>query len=160
MLESTIRKSLPGAELYPISVTDRSASLLPALGSGWYDLEIDHVWSGKGALLELPLPSQCKPRRCLVKIHFIAFGASSNRPVDVYISGNKGNSESINPLHITTALPQEVLVPLDSGETEITQHITIKVPAAISPKELQGSADERTLGIALLGIDLIETKTH
>ena len=106
------------------------------------------------------MSGQCQPRGCLVKISFFAFGASTERPVDVYISGNKGNSESINPLHITTALPQEVLVPLDSGETEITQHITIKVPAAISPKELQGSADERTLGIALLGIDLIETKTH
>lgn len=96
--------------LYPISVKDRSASLLPALGSGWYDLEIDHVWSGKEALLELPLPSQCKPGRCLVKIRFIAFGASTERPVEVYISGNKGNAESIKPLHITTSLPQEALV--------------------------------------------------
>ena len=104
------------------------------------------------------MSGQCQPRGCLVKISFFAFGASTERPVDVYISGNKGNSESIKPFHMTTSLPQEILLPLDSAET--TQSITIRVPSATSAKELQGSADERILGIALLGIDLIEMKTQ
>jgi len=143
---------------YPISVADRSVSLRHALGTGWHDLEVDGVWSGSEAGLMLPVPSECQSGRCRVKIHFSAFGASTNRPVDVFIRGNKENAESVHPIRIMTSLPQEVVVPLDSGES--TQCITIQVPSATSPNELQGSDDTRVLGIALHSIELIETRSQ
>lgn len=153
-----VKGQAPISELYPMSVADRSVSLQAALGTGWHKLEKKYVWSDKEAQLKLPVPKKCQTGRCSVKIYFSAFGVSNKRPVDVIVLGSEGNAESIEPIHITTSLPQEVIVPLDSGKS--AQLICFQIPAAISPKELQGSADSRVLGIALQRIELIETRSQ
>lgn len=122
------------------------------LKDGWYSVEKELVWSRSAAKLVLPVPSGCDERKCLAVLHFRAFGASAERPVSVSFStGSTG--ESWNETIIsTTAEDDEISVPLN--EKRGYEEISIVVPDATSPREIAGSADGRTLGIALLRAEL------
>lgn len=122
------------------------------LKEGWYAVEKELVWSQSAAKLVLPVPSGCDERECLAVLHFRVFGASAERPVSV--SFNAGSTgESWNKTIIsTTAEDNEISLPLN--EKRGYEEISIVVPDATTPREIAGSADGRTLGIALLRADL------
>ena len=70
---------------YPMIVSNKepSVALINALGTGWYDLEKDYVWSEADSLLKLPVPKVCKSGACSAVLTLKAYGAHEDRPVKV-----------------------------------------------------------------------------
>lgn len=143
--------------LYPVMVSASSAKVLPLLGDGWHDIESSHVWSGKSAELNLPVPEICKSKRCSALVEFGVYGASAARPVEIYIETVVG--QDVRKTYMVNVLSGEaVKISLDLHDAPI-QVFRIVIPSATSPKELQGRADGRILGISLRSIDLLVEKT-
>ena len=143
--------------VYPITVAQQTVNLRRVLGAGWHAPESEHVWSGSRAELSLPVPDNCPPGQCGVVLTFWVFGASKNRPVSVMFHTNAAGVQSPPSLTISSPDKQLVTIPLAAGQP--TQTLSIEVPEAISPKDLQDSADLRVLGIALHSIELVRSKT-
>ncbi len=142
----------PAEKLYPMRVEDRTASLLKTIGTGWHDFERAHVWSGPNAKLNLPVPGDCVQETCHVVLTFRVYGASQNRPVNITFQTNKAGVPLLSKLVVNNSDKKKVTIPLAVGHP--IQTLSIDVPEAVSPKDLQGSADSRVLGIALLSIEL------
>lgn len=140
---------------YPFLMNSKSASrLIRLLFSGWHQSEIDHVWSKPEAILRLPESEKCANSQCEVQMSFAVFGASSNRPVDVYFKSASIGWEWSDQITVTSDEMQFLKIPV-SG-LKFSQNIKISIPNATSPEQLSGSTDSRILGIALIGLDLIK----
>jgi hypothetical protein len=124
------------------------------LFSGWHQLEIGHVWSKPDANLRLPVPEDCANTKCEVKMTFSVFGASSNRPTEVYFKSASTGWEWSDQITVTSGEVQFLKIPLSGSR--VSQNIKISIPNATSPEQLSGSPDGRMLGIALIGLDLIK----
>ena len=140
---------------YPVSVQEESCALDYVTGSGWHDLDRahDHVWSNKKATLRLPVPADCKAGECSVVLTLSVYGASKSRPVNVIFQVDAQDVKAPAPLVISGREQQQVTVPLSVARP--TQVLSIQVPEAVSPKELQGASDPRVLGVALYMIKLV-----
>lgn len=137
---------------YPVSVREESCALSYVIGAGWHGLEHAHVWSNKEAKLKLPVPADCGPGQCSVVLTLSAYGASKVRPVTVTFQVDAQDVKPPAPLVVHGSEQQQVTVPLSSARP--VQVLTIQVPQAVSPMELQGAADSRVLGVALYGAKL------
>lgn len=147
----------PAEKLYPMRVEDRTISLLKTIGKGWHDLERIHVWSGPEAELKLPVPNDCAPKQCSAVLTLSVYGASSTRPVEVFFQANSTDLSVPAPMVFRDSAKQRVTVPLTNAST--SQSLVIKIPNAISPEDLQGSADSRVLGVALYSIELVRQES-
>ncbi len=137
---------------YPLIISERSDSLYRALGRGWHELEREHVWSKKHAELELPAPSDCSPDKCAAILTFTVFGASEKRPVRVFLKSYHNNSKALATVIAHNGALKRIRIPLPvSSSSDI---LTIEIPEAASPHELQGSSDRRVLGVALRSVEL------
>jgi hypothetical protein len=140
---------------YPFQMNSKSVQgVNQLLFSGWHQLEDSHVWSMPEANLRLPVPEDCANTKCEVKMSFWVYGASSNRPVDVFFKSASTGWEWSNQITITSGEIQFLNIPL-SG-LRVSQNIKISIPNATSPEQLSGSSDGRILGVGLVGIDLIK----
>lgn len=140
-------------DVYPVSVAERSPALARILGTGWHDLEQNHVWSKENAQLRLPVPENCSSGGCSVKLKFSVYGASQNRPITVNIREIGAESAFAHSLTIQTSAPQSVVLPLDSSSP--IYRLSISIPDAVSPKALQSRSDPRVLGVSLYTIELV-----
>ena len=145
---------------YPMIVSNikPSVALTDALGTGWHDLNTNHVWSGAKALLKLPVLDVCKSKACSVKITLNAFGASKSRPVEVFFKTDTEDIPLVPPLVFRRPVIKEVVIPLNTS-LEI-YNLTIEIPEAISPNALRGTDDTRVLGVALRSIKLKTPKVE
>ena len=137
---------------YPINALDRGSKLSSLLRSGWHDLEREHVWSSAVVSLNLPLPQECSSRRCWFVLKVTPFGASSDRPVAVIVRREEFLAESDTVVTYTKQAPQVLNVLACSSGPSC--EVWIHVPSATSPRQLLGTADKRTLGIALHSVDI------
>lgn len=142
---------------YPIMLAQHPANLEDVLVSGWYAPESSHVWSGPNAGLNLPVPADCIQGECSVVLTFWVYGASQNRPVNITFRTNPAGVSSLSMLTVNNSSKQQFTIPIAAGHP--IQALSIDVPEAISPKDLQGNADSRVLGIALLSIELVRSRT-
>lgn len=143
------------ASPYPVSVQEESCALDYVIGSGWHDLERTQVWSNKEATLRLPVPADCEAGECSVVLTLSAYGASKTRPVKVVFQVDAQDVKASELLVISGPEQQQVTVPLSSARP--VQVLSIQVPQAVSPKELQGAPDPRVLGVALYTIKLVRS---
>ena len=139
---------------YPIRLDAGSPSAAWVLDRGWYTPESSHVWSGRHAVLHLPVPEECSVKDCFARLTFAAYGPRQGSRIDVNFSAGEP-SKSSNSVVAARLEPHEVLIPLAKNAS--IQPVSIDVPQATSPK-LQGeSADGRVLGISSSRIELILT---
>jgi hypothetical protein len=150
-LEGTILRS---AAEYPIRLDDGSPSAAWVLDSGWYTPESTHVWSGRHAVLHLPVPQQCSVKNCFARLAFAAYGPGQGSRIDVNFSAAKPSKWS-NVIVGARSEPHEVLIPLPKNAS--MQPVSIDVPEATSPKAQGESSDGRVLGIFSSRIELILT---
>jgi hypothetical protein len=120
------------------------------LREGWYEPESSLVWSREAAQIVLPVPTDCEPEACTAVVRFMAFGASTTRPVKVKWSSFERASAWHEEITVTSSEPVAVALPLESGA--VLRRFSVSVPGATSPAQLTGSADQRVLGIAILEI--------
>ncbi|MDZ7762778.1 MAG: hypothetical protein U5L00_21325 [Desulfovermiculus sp.] len=137
---------------YPIQINPGQPGIHQILHSGWHDVEESHVWSGPRATLRLPVPNDCKPGQCTAEIRFTVYGASKDRPVEIFIHTKEKDMPGLDPLIVQDQKVQKISVPLHSEGKE--GKVRIDVPRAIAPEELEGSTDTRELGISLRSIRL------
>src|SRR5262249_10976634 len=150
-LEGTILRSVAA---YPIPLDAGSPSAAWVLDSGWYTPESTHVWSGRHAVLHLPVPQQCSTKNCFARLAFAAYGCGQGSRIDVNFSTAKPSKWS-KLVVAARSEPYEVLIPLPKNVS--MQPVFIDVPQATSPKSLAESSDGRVLGILSSRIDLILT---
>lgn len=141
---------------YPVRFSNASAAAQGLLGGGWHDLEANHVWSTAAATLNLPVPRHCQQQRCQFQLKFSAFGASPDRPVNVWV-GHATNREPGLSASVRLESGADVSVVVRASDFPM-QVMQIEVPLAISPKDLRGSRDPRVLGIGLRSVDLLDVK--
>lgn len=137
---------------YPYLIENKNENWMRILSSGWSELEEKHVWSSEEATLNLPIPEHCSAYECDVEIHFSVYGASKPRPVDVffnYIDVNEGSKTIVH--RATDRGVSFVSIPLSGSNVML---LNIEVPSAVSPNALEGSHDNRVLGIALKQLSL------
>jgi hypothetical protein len=146
-----VKGKAPFTKPYPMSVKNRSDSLLLAMGSGWHSLERSHVWSSRAAELTLPVPDHCRDGRCSAVLNLSAYGASSGRPVRLFVKNETGGMFT-EGIVFKDSKPLSVRIPLEANSS--VQKIYLSIPEAISPKELEGAGDARVLGAALREITL------
>ncbi|HPC04052.1 MAG TPA: hypothetical protein PKY58_08575 [Syntrophales bacterium] len=143
----------PEMSPYPIKVTDRSVALPSVLVDGWHDIELDRVWSKAEAELVLPVPKNCRPSDCAAAMEFSVFGATVKRPVAVHFSYNDGIGRVEKTVTCLSGAVTETEIPLPG--TIVSQKVTVKIPRAVSPKQLHHFGDPRVLGIALRSVKLV-----
>jgi len=154
-MKRKLERSLFGDLRYPFQMNSKAAQgVNQLLISGWHQLEIGHVWSKPEANLRLPAPEDCANTKCEVNMSFSVFGASSNRPTDVYFKSASTGWEWSDQITVTSGEVQFLKIPL--SESRVSQNIKISIPNATSPERLSGSPDGRMLGIALIGLELIK----
>lgn len=128
------------------AVEPGSIPLSLLLGEGWHEIEAEHVWSSDKASLIIHsynFSEDYLPKSFLMQLS--AFGASNERPVDIYIkAGTFSYQQTIydNELFDVT-VPIEFKPDLDEIKIEIF------IPQAASPYELFGAQDRRILGVAM-----------
>ncbi|MFO7801773.1 MAG: hypothetical protein R6V55_05720 [Desulfovermiculus sp.] len=137
---------------YPVYIARDEPGIQDILHSGWYDVEESHVWSGPQASLRLPVPNDCNSGQCAAEIVFTVYGASNERPVEIFIRTKEKDVPGLDPLIVQDQKENKVSVPLHSEGKD--QEVRIDVPGAIAPEELEGSTDTRELGISLRFIRL------
>jgi hypothetical protein len=140
-------------DIYPLKVTNPSTALVNTLKSGWYDLEVDHVWSGGQAQLSLPVPGEVNTDSYFAQIFLSAYGASPAREVEVTIETEVNDTPTPRQYIFKSTQEQAILVPL-SNKNDF-QLVSIKIPGAISPRDLNGASDIRVLGVSLTKIELV-----
>lgn len=146
-----VKGQQPATKLYPMSVENRSISLLKVLDEGWHDMEQSIVWSSNLAKLKMPVTDNCRKHSCSIILKLIAYGASSERPVELLIK----DAESGNPAGTVVFKDSNtVSVRVLLNGLKPVQSFSLSVPNAISPKDLQGANDARVLGVALKEITL------
>jgi len=138
---------------YPASVSDRSPTILMALGEGWYYFERDHVWSWKQATMKIPIPEECHSGDCKALLKVKPYGAAESRPAKIYLKDCENETVYAN---ITTKSSSPVLIsiPIKVDKNELFQCVEITAPNATSPFILEGVKDVRELGIAFYSIDV------
>ncbi len=115
------------------------------LGDGWYRAEERHVWSGPSAALTLSrswFPSGEWPAAVLLETR--AFAASPDHPVTV--TARSGDVEHVIRFDSGETALEEV--PLACGDSDVCT-VQLEIDGARSPRDVQGAADARTLGIAV-----------
>jgi hypothetical protein len=148
---------------FPMNVVaDEGAEWI--LGAGWHDKEPTRRWSNKHASLTVPIPHSCRYGQCKFVMRFLAFGASTQRPISVLFSPSV--KDAATQAHETQA--HEIVV-ADGGEHEVVMSLParatyaeflIDVPQALSPFALDGSPDHRTLGISLHSVNVVREDAH
>ncbi|VFN01112.1 MAG: hypothetical protein BECKG1743D_GA0114223_102531 [Candidatus Kentron sp. G] len=95
--DEVIEDSVRDTRFYPVKI-GRGLMDRGFLTTGWFDVEAHHVWSQAESRLELMVPKHCRQRpfsrhhsslsrpttKCFVVLEFNVFGASQERPVEVY----------------------------------------------------------------------------
>lgn len=147
-LQDTGRRKLS----YPVQIDKGKPGIASILQSGWYNVEKNHVWSGTQASLRLPVPRECLSGQCAAEIRFAVYGASQERPVEVFIRAAEKDVPDLDPMIVRDQKEKKISVPLHSKGND--QKVRIDVPQAIAPEELEGSTDTRELGISLRSIRL------
>ncbi|GHX27110.1 hypothetical protein [Vibrio cholerae] len=145
--------SIAGSIQYPISIEPNFAEAPYILQDGWHELETHHVWSKSAANILLPTPKYCDTEKCEAKFIFGVFGASPERPVDVFFSSAEHGEQWSTKITAASGEPIALNIPLVGGAG--LRSINISIPDATSPTILTGSSDSRVLGISLLRIELI-----
>jgi len=146
--------SIIGGVRYPVAVGNGFAEAPYVLQEGWHNTEPKHVWSKSDAKLLLPVPRDCDTATCVLKLFFWVFGAGPSRPVDVLFSSGEQGWAWSEKITATSGDAIGLNIPL-TGANDL-RSINISIPDATSPQLLNGSRDNRTLGIALQRIELIK----
>ena len=146
--------SLVGSIQYPVSIEPGFAEALYVLQKGWHELEVHHVWSKSAASILLPIPKYCEAENCEVKLIFGVFGASPERPVDVFFSSAEQGWQWSEKITAASGNPIALNIPLVGGVG--LRNINLSIPDATSPQYLIGSPDTRILGISLQRIEIIK----
>jgi len=147
--ESTIWIKGEPEDLYPMNASNFKMEIL--LLDGWYWMEKDLIWSEKDAGINMPIPTVCRQRACNAILSFTVFGASQQRPVNVYFYDRNGNL--IEQIPAVTEEEYKAVIPLNSQNT-VRYLVRIAIPSAASPESLGASIDTRVLGIALRNVDV------
>ena len=150
--------SMVGSVQYPISIDPvfLKAPYAPyVLQEGWYwryGFESRHVWSKSAASILLPIPKHCETEKCEIKLIFRVFGASPERPVDVFFNSAEQVWQWSDKIIAITDAPVALNIPLAGRGL---RSINLTIPDATSPHHLTGSPDTRILGILLQRIELL-----
>lgn len=146
--------SIIGTIQYPVSIEPGFAEAPYVLQGGWHGLEAHHVWSKSAASILLPIPKYCETEKCEVKFIFGVFGASPERPVDVFFNSGEQGWEWSGKITAVSGDPIALNIPLVGGAG--LRNINLSIPDATSPQHLIGSPDSRTLGISLQRIEILK----
>lgn len=136
---------------YPINVNARLKQAGLLLSQGWYSLEETGVWSGSKSKLTLPIPNECQKKYCAAVLNLMGLDVSQKRSVSVRFDIQDPSAYWSKEVILSEGL-NKISIPLISRNN--AQNISISIPNAASPKELQKGDDSRVLGIALTRIDL------
>jgi hypothetical protein len=120
------------------------------LKEGWNSPEATHVWSQADAKLLLPAPKGFETRECQGALEFWVFGATPDRPVDVFFESADSTWHWNEKITATSEEKMSIAFPLGL----LPKSIRIRVPSATSPEKLIGTPDSRILGIALKRVSL------
>lgn len=146
--------SIVGSIQYPVSIEPGFAEAPYVLQDGWHGLEAHHVWSKSAASILLPIPKYCETEKCEVKLIFGVFGASPERPVDVFFNSAEQGWQWSEKITAASGDPIALNFPLVGGAG--LRSINLSIPDATSPQHLIGSPDSRTLGISLQRIEILK----
>lgn len=145
---------------YPILIRPDAKNLSLILSNGWYKVETRAVWSGASAIIELPVPKFCQEKTCFARLRYGVYGASPQKPVtieflakDPGINWSNKIAATHGPSYFNLEKSDSILLPLKGGSA--SRKFAIKVPQATSPLRLEGSPDNRILGISLFSVELV-----
>ncbi len=124
---------------------------------GWYKIHVDWVWSSRKAKLHIPPLDTCKKRGCMLTINFEVFDASKKNPKNVIFEIDHVQVDNIY-VKSDHNVTKTIRLPRDSNGSGI--FVDIKIPDAVSPKEIQYSTDERVLGIKVKSLMVEPTQIH
>jgi hypothetical protein len=127
----------------------------PLRVSGWGETEKEFTWTvGTSAVLAMRVP----PTTDHVVLKMKLAGLTKDpelplQPVEVYVNDQKVADWQVAaaPAEFSAAIPQEMT---KSGGL---LRITLKIPKAVSPKELGLGADPRVLGVSCVDLQLVKT---
>ncbi len=111
---------------------------------GWYQINIDWIWSSPEAKLFIPPHDTCKKRGCLLEISFEVFNANKKSPKDVIFEIDKTEVDRTR-VESDQVITRTIHLPHDANNSGL--FVDIKVPDAVSPQEIHQSVDGRKLGI-------------
>ncbi len=149
--ELKIQRPMAQELSYPIQFTSKNLACYQFLAKGWSNLEAWGVWSdGPEAVLQLPIPSDYKKQdlRCLLWIRVYAPAHTQYQTIAVSCNQMpltllKVKAKS-RPCKVVLHIPQELV----SRASALELTFTPLFPC--SPSELEGSSDNRKLGLALI----------
>ena len=127
----------------------------PLRVSGWSDTEKEFTWTiGTSAVLAMRVP----PTNDHVVLKMKLAGLTKDpelpfQPAEVYVNDQKvaDGQVAAAAAEFSAAIPQEVT---RSGGL---LRITLKIPKAVSPRELNMSPDPRVLGVSCVDLELVKT---
>ncbi|MEA3490280.1 MAG: hypothetical protein U9R27_00065 [Campylobacterota bacterium] len=145
----------PEEMIYINSSSDLAPKLL---GKGWYSIGSEAVWSGSEAQLIIPIDKLDRSSNYRLDLKFGTYYAAPDKPraVSFSIQGvllKQFKVVTINPQEYYIDIPAELL---SENEKELT--ISITIPDAVSPSEVEYSKDLRKLGVSLYFIKLEKSK--
>ena len=119
------------------------------LGRGWHNVEEGHVWSGAAQTLELSrswYDAGRWPTGLLLEVR--PYAAAPEHVVTLTVRSGEAEQALAFDSGATAVHEFGLDCPDDSG----TCTVALDVDGARSPQEVRGSADGRTLGIALYNV--------
>lgn len=137
---------------YPISIAHDAPGLV--FQSGWHEPEPNQVWSTSLAQLNLPVPENCDQIVCVARLTVHVFGASQARPVPVMLQTELSKTDWYFERVVSEPDTFTIDIPI-TGSQLSWQPVTISVPNATSPFELQTGFDVRVLGVSVQKIELL-----
>lgn len=152
-------KSFPLEKIfYPMTAKDENFALLRVLGDGWNDVRKGCAWSGEKAGLVLPVPEDCSSAACSATLDFFAFGASTERPVEVSFGYGTENGVKEKKIIATNNARSSVDIPLPRMGKG--QNVGVDVRQTVLPGSSGLSAATRAPGIALSAVRLFLCDTN
>lgn len=142
---------------YPLALNHDHPEVTFLMDGIWHNLESDQVWTGKKFGLTLPVPDKCNRESCEVALSMKAFSASENNPYVLEINTQTAKGLLTKTVTIVDKEINEILIPLSAKNT---QHIAFDVPQATSPHKLGVSGDDRTLGMAVSKVSLVDDESR
>src|SRR5713101_832913 len=127
----------------------------PLRVSGWSGTEPQFTWTvGTSAVLAMRVSPT--PDHVVLKMNLTGFTKDPElpfQPVEVYVNEQKVADWQVagRPAEFSATIPQEM-----TGSGGLLR-ITLKIPKAVSPKELGLGADPRVLGVACVDLELVKT---